>query len=205
MLARLARSRLVWFVVLGAAFWFVHPRSRSRVVDLDRAALEALHEAQAKRLGVAALGEGGDPDVDAGAIEDEILYREALRLGLDRDDPIVRQRLAQKLLLLVEDLGGASRDPSPDDVRAHCEATRERWRQPDRHHVVFAFARDRARLPAELGTTPPDTGMPLRSTESAQSHSSPLRPLPHATLTGRAARDRRAGRRTEEACLHFLP
>ena len=30
-------------------------------------------------------------------IRDEVLYREALRLGLDEDDPVIRRRLAQKM------------------------------------------------------------------------------------------------------------
>ncbi len=37
------------------------------------------------------------------AVRDEILYREALRLSLDRDDPIVRRRLAQKMTFMLED------------------------------------------------------------------------------------------------------
>ena len=34
------------------------------------------------------------------AIEEEILYREALKLGLDQDDIIVKRRLIQKIMLL---------------------------------------------------------------------------------------------------------
>jgi len=37
------------------------------------------------------------------AVTEEILYREALRLGLDRDDTIVRRRLAQKITFMLED------------------------------------------------------------------------------------------------------
>ena len=38
-------------------------------------------------------------------VREEVLYREALALGLDRDDTIIRRRLAQKLEFLTEDLG----------------------------------------------------------------------------------------------------
>ena len=37
------------------------------------------------------------------AVKEEVLYREALRLGLDRDDTIVRRRLAQKMTFMLED------------------------------------------------------------------------------------------------------
>lgn len=39
-----------------------------------------------------------------GFVREEIYYREALALGLDKDDPVLRQRLAQKLRFLLEDL-----------------------------------------------------------------------------------------------------
>jgi hypothetical protein len=37
-------------------------------------------------------------------IREEVMYREALALGLDRDDPVVRRRLRQKLEFLSEDM-----------------------------------------------------------------------------------------------------
>jgi peptidyl-prolyl cis-trans isomerase C len=52
-----------------------------------------------------------------------VLYREAMRLGLDRDDGLVREHLIQKMLLLAEDLGGASREPTRDEVRAYFDQT----------------------------------------------------------------------------------
>lgn len=44
-------------------------------------------------------------------IKEEILYREALMLGLDKDDPIIRQRLAHKLNFLSE---GFSEQGAPE-------------------------------------------------------------------------------------------
>ena len=37
-------------------------------------------------------------------IREEVLSREALALGLDRDDTIVRRRLAQKMEFLTDDI-----------------------------------------------------------------------------------------------------
>lgn len=45
-------------------------------------------------------------------IEEEIFYREALALGLDREDEIVRRRLRQKMEFLAEDIAAA--DPPTD-------------------------------------------------------------------------------------------
>jgi hypothetical protein len=45
-------------------------------------------------------------------IRGEVFYREALAMGLDRDDPYVRNRLGQKLEFLLDDL---SAETVPDD------------------------------------------------------------------------------------------
>ncbi|MFO0735492.1 MAG: peptidylprolyl isomerase [Labilithrix sp.] len=149
MLARFVRHRLVVFALLGGGLYALSlARAERRVVAIDPAALSAVREAQARKLGVGDLGEVGRREVDARAIEDEVLYREALRLGLDRDDPVVRQRLVQKLLLLVEDLGGAGREPSREELVAYFEANRERWRRPARYALVHVFAGRAVDLPS---------------------------------------------------------
>ncbi len=48
-------------------------------------------------------------------IREEVLYREALAMGLDRDDMIVRRRLRQKIEFLSEDL--ASLDAPKESPR----------------------------------------------------------------------------------------
>jgi hypothetical protein len=40
-------------------------------------------------------------------IQQEILYREALAMGLDKDDEIVKRRMAQKMQFLAEDVAAA--------------------------------------------------------------------------------------------------
>ena len=146
----LARQRLTQFVVLGAAVFMIAPRNRAPSrVDVDASGLRALHEAQAKKLGVPELDPEKQHEVDARAIEDEILYREAVKLGLDQGDPIVRERMIQKLLMLVEDLGGASREPTDAELGAYFAAHGERYRQPEKLHFVHVYAATREALPAE--------------------------------------------------------
>ena len=50
-------------------------------------------------------------------VDEEIFYREALSMGLDQDDRIIRRRLAQKLRFLVEDTLSDT-PPSEDDLKA---------------------------------------------------------------------------------------
>ena len=60
-------------------------------------------------------------------IREEILYREALALGLDRDDTIVRRRMRQKLEFLFEDLT-APADPTEEELLKHLSDNENTYR-----------------------------------------------------------------------------
>lgn len=49
-----------------------------------------------------------------GFVRDEVYYREARDMGLDQDDPVVRQRMRLKLEFLLEDL---ATEATPDDTQ----------------------------------------------------------------------------------------
>ena len=76
-------------------------------------------------------------------IDEEILFRHALEIGLDRNDVIVRRRLVQKMRFLIEDMAPTQR--SDDDELAAWLATHDtRYRLPARltFEQIF-FSRDR--------------------------------------------------------------
>ncbi len=54
-------------------------------------------------------------------VKEELLAREARELGLDRDDPVVRRRLAQKVSFLVEDTTRQAEPPESALRRFHAE------------------------------------------------------------------------------------
>lgn len=102
MIRNWARDPLVHFLAAGALLFALFawrgeeadPDSRSIAVDREvQASLALQFEAMMQRAPT-------DAELD-GLIErwlrDEVLYREALRLGLDRDDAVVRRRLAKKM------------------------------------------------------------------------------------------------------------
>ena len=55
-------------------------------------------------------------------VREEVLYREALMLGLDKDDVIIKRRLAQKMQFLAEDVA-AAHQPTPAELEAWYEKT----------------------------------------------------------------------------------
>ncbi|MEE9471976.1 MAG: peptidylprolyl isomerase [Gemmatimonadota bacterium] len=69
----------------------------------------------------------------------EVLYREALALGLDRGDEVIRRRMVQKFEFLTEDLAGQLQPPDAA-LQTYLEENRERYRYPELRsftHVYF--------------------------------------------------------------------
>jgi peptidyl-prolyl cis-trans isomerase C len=64
-----------------------------------------------------------------GKIREEILAREAMALGLDKDDTIVKRRMAQKMEFLMEDVS-ALREPPDDELRLWFERNPQRFALP---------------------------------------------------------------------------
>jgi len=67
-------------------------------------------------------------------IREEVLYREAVALGLDQNDTIVRRRMVQKLEFLSQDL--VDENPSETDLRTFFEDNAARFLEP----AVLTFA-----------------------------------------------------------------
>ena len=117
---KLFREPLLHFVLLGALIFAVNawrePRRAAVVatarIEVTAAVVERLCAGYARQFNRA-------PDEEelrglvTGHIREEVLCREALALGLDRDDTIVRRRLAQKMEFLTDDITGAA---EPDEA-----------------------------------------------------------------------------------------
>jgi len=73
-------------------------------------------------------------------VREEILYREALALGLDKEDTIVKRRMAQKMEFLAEDLSDL-REPTTEELRAWFEENSRQFALPARatfRHLYFS-------------------------------------------------------------------
>jgi hypothetical protein len=76
-------------------------------------------------------------------VSEEILFREALAMGLDKDDEIIKRRLAQKMDFLAEDVA-VLQNPSDAQLRAWYTENSSRFEQPPRvsfHHLYFSSDR----------------------------------------------------------------
>ncbi len=73
-------------------------------------------------------------------IREEVLYREGLAMGLDKDDTIVKRRMAQKMEFLAEDVA-AAHEPSTAELKAWFEKNKSKFALPSRYsfrHIYFS-------------------------------------------------------------------
>jgi peptidyl-prolyl cis-trans isomerase C len=80
-------------------------------------------------------------------LTDEMLFREAVVLGLDKDDEIIKRRLAQKMGFLAEDIA-ILQNPSAAELRTWFTQNSNRFALPPRasfRHLYFSFDRPSAR------------------------------------------------------------
>ena len=63
-------------------------------------------------------------------IREDILYREAIAMGLDKDDPITRRRMAQKLEFLTKDIAGF-KEPGAGELESYFDINKAKYKEPD--------------------------------------------------------------------------
>ena len=135
-LSRFIRSPLLHFLVLGALLFVLYSiygdkgqmENKEIVVSAQQVELlSSLWEKQWRRPPMPQELEG----LINSYIREEVLYREALAMGLDRDDTVVRRRLAQKIEFLAQDLATRG-EPSEQELRTFFEEHPEIFEEPGR-------------------------------------------------------------------------
>ena len=140
----LLREPLVHFLLIGAALFLVFglfndpagPQSDRIIITPGQ--IEFL-EANFTRTWQRSPTEQELQGLISSHVREEIFYREALAFGLDRDDPIIRRRLKQKLEFMSDDLAGVA-IPSDEQLEKFLETHPERFRiepQVAFRHVFF--------------------------------------------------------------------
>lgn len=146
-LKRLLREPLVQFLLIGvvlfAAYSALNPGtdqvgSPTQIV-LTENDLQQLHIAFAAQWKRSPTPEEMTALIDT-RIHEEVLYREALALGLDKEDSIVKRRMAQKMDFLAEDLSDL-REPTTEELKSWFEQNSLRFAFPSRvtfRHLYFS-------------------------------------------------------------------
>ncbi len=100
--------------------------------DVDR--LITLFERKWQRLPTAKELDG----LVEAAIREEVLYREALAMGLDEGDTIVRRRMAQKVEFLFNDLADA-KAPTEEELQAFLHENPDKFTESARTSFTHIY------------------------------------------------------------------
>ena len=169
---RLLREPLIHFLLIGAAlfvaFHYLRPAPAapsSKQIQLspdELSQLVVLFQSQWRR----------DPTPEEFSriveqkVQSEVLYREAMALGLEKNDEIVKRRMAQKMQFLAEDVA-AAREPATEELKGWFGTNSAKFSLPPRlsfRHLYFSPDRrgksardDAAKALAPLAGQPEDT------------------------------------------------
>ena len=140
---RLLREPLLHFLLLGIGLFVVFALAGNRASE--RPGRIIVTEGQIEQLLVGFTRTWQRPPTEQelqGLVEDyikeEIYYREAVAMGLDRDDTIVRRRLRQKLEFLSEDVAEA-KTPSDDELRAFLQTNPDPFQKDPRLAFLHVY------------------------------------------------------------------
>ena len=170
-LGRWMREPLVHFLLIGSLLfamygaWNHSSQPGSKRIELT---LDDLRQLQ---MGFAAQWERQPTPAELSSlvenrVREEILYREALAIGLDKDDDIVKRRMAQKMQFLAEDVANAH-EPTTAELHAWFEKNGDKFALPGRitfRHLYFSPDRrgrqahdDAVKVLAKVAGQPEDT------------------------------------------------
>lgn len=144
-----AREPLVWFLVIGALLFAADslresPSDTVVVDDTIRGHISGLWELQMGR----APSETELASLLDAWVREEVFYREAMRLGLDDDDTIIRRRLVQKLGFLYQDV--SNEVLTDEDIEAHYRDNISAYTLPERYTFSQVYFKDESNLSAIL-------------------------------------------------------
>jgi peptidyl-prolyl cis-trans isomerase C len=154
-LTRLFKEPLLQFLIIGAAIYgayafFASPeddyRDNTILVDANRiGGMISEWEARWNRPPTRQEIEG----LIQSYIKEDVLYRQAVVMGLNDDDPITRRRMAQKLEFLTSDLA-SFQQPAEGELEQYFEENQERYQDPDLISFIHIFVDPDARGDATL-------------------------------------------------------
>ena len=162
---KLAREPLFQFVILGIALFAVYAVASDRLAS-DESMTIRITPADVELLSATFERQWQRPPIETelenlirARVREEVLYREALAVGLDTNDMVVRRRMVQKMEMLSQDLALLA-DPTDTELQSFFDERKEEYRVPPEvsfSHIYFNLDRrgdtaenDALRILAEL-------------------------------------------------------
>lgn len=142
-LRRFVRDPLFVFLAIGIAVFALDRMAggvfdaEGRTIVVTRAQVIRLADLWSAQIGRLPTVAELDSLIDD-HVREEILVREAARMGLDQDDTIVRRRLAQKMSFVIEDTVGTT-EVSDAELQQYFEDNVGRYGEPERFTLRHVY------------------------------------------------------------------
>jgi len=154
-LTRLLKEPLIQFLILGAAIYgayavFGTPEEdyRDTTILVDSNRIDSMISEWERRWNRPPTRQEIDGLIQQ-YIKEDVLYRQAVAMGLNEDDPVTRRRMAQKLEFLTSDLS-SMQEPAEGELEQFFVQNQESYQDPDMisfSHIFFdPDARENATL-----------------------------------------------------------
>lgn len=143
---RILREPLLHFFLIGAAIYGAYAiygapveeeGADERRIVVDQAQVDGFVTAWQARWSRAPTEQELDGLIQR-FIRESIYYREAVAMGLDKDDPVTRRRMAQKLEFLTKDIA-AMKQPEEGELERFFEDNRDDYKAPDLISFTHVF------------------------------------------------------------------
>ena len=113
---------------------------KNEPIEVDSQLISALLREEASRVGRPLTSIQEREELVSRFVRDEALFREAMHLGLDQGDVIVRRRLIQKMEFLLQN-GIEIEEPSDEELRREYDSQSSRFVHPPKRaftHIFFS-------------------------------------------------------------------
>ena len=145
MFAKFIKEPLIHFLILGALLFALNgvlsdsnPTDESKSIIISDAQVEWMQSTWNKKWQRMPTEDELQGLIEA-YVREEVLYREGLAMGLDKDDTIIRRRLATKMEFLAKDIGQIV-EPTELELQDYFKWNLDRYMDPAKvsfSHIYF--------------------------------------------------------------------
>jgi peptidyl-prolyl cis-trans isomerase C len=141
---KLLREPLLHFMFIGAAIYLLYgvfaepvPEGDDKTIVVSAGEIEWMQTSWQKRWNRPPTAAEFDGLIQQ-YIKETVLYREALTMGLNQHDMVIRRRLAQKLEFLAKDLVALT-PPTEAELQTYFDAHQDRYQEPALYTFTQVF------------------------------------------------------------------
>jgi hypothetical protein len=130
-ISKLWREPLLHFLLIGAALFVIYGLTRDVASEAPNRILVTSGQVEQLKANFKRTWRRPPTEAELNAlvenfVREEVFYREALAMGLDRDDPLVKRRMRMKLEMMLEDL--STQDVTDEALVNYLRENPERFR-----------------------------------------------------------------------------